>query len=68
MLKCAYQSWESIDVEFHYNYIKNKYGNYSRLLLAESLMYVIKAEDVYEDFIRIKKCLILVVIQISQAL
>ena len=43
--------------EFHYIYIKNKYGNYSRLLLAESLMYVIKAEDIYEDFSKDKEML-----------
>ena len=39
--------------EFHNDYIKNKYGNNSILLLngTESLMYEIKVEDVYEDFI-----------------
>ena len=33
--------------EFHYNYIKNKYGNNSRLLFTgtDSLMYKIKTED-----------------------
>ena len=38
--------------EFHYDYIKNKYGNNSRLLLTgtDSLMYKIKTEDVYRDF------------------
>ena len=38
--------------EFHYDYIKNKYGNNSRLLFTDtdSLMYEIKTEDVYEDF------------------
>ena len=38
--------------EFHYVYIKNKYGNSSRLLFTENdnLMYEIKTEDVYEDF------------------
>ena len=40
--------------EFHNDYIKNKYGNNSILLLndTESLMYEIKVEDVYEDFIK----------------
>ena len=35
--------------EFHYVYIKNKYGNNSRLLFTDtdSLMYEIKTEDVY---------------------
>ena len=38
--------------KFHYDYIKNKYGNNSRLLFTdtESLIYEIKTEDVYEDF------------------
>ena len=38
--------------EFHYDYIKNKYGNNSKLLFTDtdSLMYEIKTEDVYEDF------------------
>ena len=38
--------------EFHYDYIKNKYGNNSRLLFTDtdSLMYEIKTGDVYEDF------------------
>ena len=38
--------------EFHYEYIKNKYGNNSRLLFTEtdSSMYQIKTEDIYEDF------------------
>ena len=38
--------------EFHYDYIKNKYDNESKLLLKDndSLMYEIKTEDVYENF------------------
>ena len=38
--------------EFHYDYIKNKYGKNSRLLFTdtESLMYEIKTIDVYKDF------------------
>ena len=38
--------------EFHYDYIKNKYDNKSKLLFADtdSLMYEIKTEGVYEDF------------------
>ena len=38
--------------EFHYDYVTNKYGNNSRLLLTDtdSLMHKIKTEDVYEDF------------------
>ena len=38
--------------EFHYDYIKNKYRNNSRLLFTDtnSLMYEIKTEDVYKGF------------------
>ena len=38
--------------KFHYDYIKNKYGNNSRLLFTDtnSFMHEIKTEDVYEDF------------------
>ena len=38
--------------EFHYDYIKTKYGNNPRLLFrdTDSLMYEIKTEYVYEDF------------------
>ena len=37
---------------FHYDYIKNKYDNQSRLFFTESnsLTYEIKTEYVYEDF------------------
>ena len=37
---------------FQYDYIKNKYGHNSKLLFTDtdSLLYVIKTEDVYEDF------------------
>ena len=43
--------------EFHYDYIKNKYDNKSKLLFTDtdSLMYDIKTEDVYEDFISNKE-------------
>ena len=38
--------------EFHYDFIKNKYGYKSRLLITntDSLMHEIKTEDVYEEF------------------
>ena len=43
--------------EFHYNHIKNKYGNNLRWLFSdtESLMYEIKMEDLYEDFSKDKE-------------
>ena len=38
--------------KFHYDYIKKKYDNKSKLLFTEngSLMYEIKTKVVYEDF------------------
>ena len=43
--------------EFHYDFIKNKYSNNSRLLFTDtdSLMYEIKTEDVFEDFSKDKE-------------
>ena len=43
--------------EFHYDYIKNKYDNKSKLLFTDtdSFMYEIKTEDVYEDFTSYKE-------------
>ena len=43
--------------KFHYGYIKNKYGNNSRILFtdADSLMYEIKTDDANEDFSKDKK-------------
>ena len=42
--------------EFHYNYIKNKYGNKSRLIFTDtgSLTQEIETENVYEDFTKNK--------------
>ena len=43
--------------DFHYNTIKKEYGDKAKLLFtdtaADSLMYEIKTDDVYEDFKRI---------------
>ena len=38
--------------EFHYDYIKNKYGNKSRLLFTDTdnLMYEIETKNVYDNF------------------
>ena len=49
--------------EFHYGYIKNKYGNNSRLLFTEtnSLMYEIKTKNVYKDFSNDKEMIDLII-------
>ena len=38
--------------KFHYGYVKNEYGNKSRLLFTgtDNLIYEIKTEDIYVDF------------------
>ena len=44
--------------EFHFDYIKNAYGNNSRLRLfsdTDSLMIKLKTESAYEDFNKDKK-------------
>ena len=43
--------------DFPYDYIKNKYGNNSRVLLRDtgSLMYEFKPEHVYKDFSNVKE-------------
>ena len=50
-LECEFWNYVLM-YDFHYDYIKNKYGNNSRILFTDtnSLMYEIKTEDVYEDF------------------
>ena len=49
---CVLELTKVLMYEFHYDYIKNKYGNNSRPLCTgtDSLMSEIKTEDVYEDF------------------
>ena len=49
---CILELSEVLMHEFHYDYIKKKRGNNSRLLFTDtdSLMYEIKIEDVYADF------------------
>ena len=49
---CILELGKVLMYEFHYNYIKNKCGNNSRLIFADtdSWMYEIETENVYEDF------------------
>ena len=53
---CMVELSKVLMYEFYYNYIKNKYGNKSKLLFTDNdLMYENKTEDVYEDFNSNKK-------------
>ena len=49
---CILELSKVLMYEFHYDYIKNKYDNKSKLLFTDtdSFMYEIKTENVYEGF------------------
>ena len=49
---CILELIKILMYKFHYDYIKNKYDNISKLLFTDtdSLMYEIKTEDIYKDF------------------
>ena len=54
---CILEMSKVLMYKIHYDYVKNKYGSNLTLLFTDtnSLMYEIKTDNVYEDFINDKE-------------
>ena len=54
---CVLELSKVLMYDFHYDYIKNKYANISRMLFTDtdSLMFETETEDIYGDFSRDKE-------------
>ena len=58
---CVLDLGKTLMYDFHYNYIKQKYGDKSKLLFADtdSLTYEIQTKDVYKDFWKDKSVIVM---------